>query len=89
MSASPTPVPTEGPRHGQVTPDNHGDILLVVAWFLMVVMILATSLRLIIRFTTAHIPGLDDVVVVLAMVSENAESGITKIELALTDRTHS
>lgn len=54
--------------HGTVTPDDHGAILQVVAWVLMVVMILSISLRLTIRFTTTHIPGLDDVMVFGATV---------------------
>ena len=70
-SSQPTSFP-EGPRHGLVTPDNHGDILLIVSWFLMVVMILSTCLRLLIRFTTTHAPGSDDAVVSLATVSVHA-----------------
>ena len=38
----------------------------------MVVMILTTGLRLLIRFTTTHVPGSDDAVVILATVSGNA-----------------
>jgi hypothetical protein len=59
----------EGPRHGQVTPNDHGAILQIAAWFLMVTMILATFLRLSLRLSTAHIPGRDDAAVLLAMVS--------------------
>jgi hypothetical protein len=70
-SSQPTSFP-EWPRHGLVTPDKNGDILLVISWFFMVVMILATCLRLLIRSTTTHVPGLDDAVVSLATVSAPA-----------------
>src|SRR4051812_42793591 len=50
---------SEGPRHATVTPDDHGAILQIVAWFLMVLMILSIFLRLTIRLTTTHIPGTD------------------------------
>ena len=56
-------------RHAVVTLDDNGGILQIAAWFLMVVMILSAFLRLIIRFTTTHVPGLDDAVLVVAMVS--------------------
>ncbi|KYG42592.1 hypothetical protein M433DRAFT_55115, partial [Acidomyces richmondensis BFW] len=51
-----------------VTFDNQGAILQIAAWFLMVVMILATFLRLTIRFTTRQVPGLDDTILIVAMV---------------------
>ncbi len=66
----------EGFRHATVSPDDHGAILQIVAWFMLVVMVLATVLRLLIRFTTSHIPGFDDVFVSLAMVS--AEVTVTR-----------
>lgn len=73
----------EGPRHATVTPDDNGAILQVVAWFLMVLMILATFLRLLIRFTTTHIPGVDDVVLFAATVSRhclrNQHDGATRV----------
>lgn len=59
----------EGFRHAEVTFDNQGAILQIAAWFLMVVMILATFLRLTIRFTTRQVPGLDDTILIVAMVS--------------------
>lgn len=62
---------SEGPRHAIVTPDDHGPVLQIVAWFLMVVTILSISLRLMIRFTTTHVPGIDDAVVIVAMVSKH------------------
>ncbi len=56
----------------------------------MVVMILTTGLRLLIRFTTTHVPGSDDAVVILATVSGNASQvGMTRDTPALTDRSHS
>lgn len=62
---------SEGPRHATVTPDDHGAILQIVAWFLMVLMILSIFLRLTIRLTTTHIPGTDDAMVFVSMVSEH------------------
>jgi hypothetical protein len=59
---------TGGFRHGVVTPDDHSDLLDIEAIFLMVSMILAVGVRLTIRFTTTHRPGMDDVAVVFAMV---------------------
>jgi len=61
----------EGARHAVVTPDDNGAVLQIAAWFLMVTMILATFLRLCIRFMTAHIPGRDDAAILLAMVSNS------------------
>jgi hypothetical protein len=69
--AKPLHMVSEGPRHATVTPDDHGAILQIVAWFLMVLMILSIFLRLTIRLTTTHIPGTDDTVVFVAMVSED------------------
>lgn len=60
-----------GARHATVIPDDHGTILQIVAWFLMVLMILSIFLRVTIRLTTTHIPGTDDAVVLVAMVSEH------------------
>jgi hypothetical protein len=62
---------SEGPRHATVTPDDHGAILQIATWLLMVLMILSIVLRLTIRLTTTHIPGIDDAVVFVAMVSEH------------------
>jgi hypothetical protein len=62
---------SEGPRHATVTPDDHGAILQIVTWLLMVLMILSIFLRLTIRLTTTHITGIDDAVVFVAMVSEH------------------
>lgn len=59
----------EGFRHAEITLDNQGAILQIAAWFLMVVMILATILRLTIRFATRQVPGLDDTFLTIAMVS--------------------
>jgi hypothetical protein len=58
-----------GQRHAVVTDDDHGPILQIVMWFLMVAMILMTLLRLAIRFAAARDFGLDDAICVLAMVS--------------------
>ncbi|KAF3484362.1 uncharacterized protein GIQ15_03686 [Arthroderma uncinatum] len=61
-------MPAGGMRHAVVTPDDHGPIIHIVTWFIMVVMILATTLRLSVRYLTAHIPGMDDVIVVASML---------------------
>ncbi|KAK5170646.1 uncharacterized protein LTR77_005235 [Saxophila tyrrhenica] len=59
----------EGIRYATISPDDHGAVLQIIAWLMMVVMILATTLRLMIRFTTNHIPGFDDAFVSLATLS--------------------
>ncbi|OCK74153.1 hypothetical protein K432DRAFT_410102 [Lepidopterella palustris CBS 459.81] len=56
----------EGPRHATITPDDHGALLAMTTWFLMVTMILATSTRIIVRYTTQHVPGFDDILVLVA-----------------------
>ena len=59
----------EGHRHATVTINDHGAILEIVACFLTVVIVLATSLRLSLRIFTRHVAGLDDALVLLATVS--------------------
>ncbi|EEQ35749.1 hypothetical protein McanMca71_007984 [Microsporum canis] len=72
----------DGVRHTVVTPDDHGPIIQIVAWFAMVVMILATTLRLSVRYLTSHIPGIDDAIVVGSMLVNIA--GVIAISLAVT-----
>lgn len=60
---------SEGLRHAAITADDHGAILQIVAWFMMVTMILMVSLRLTIRFTATRLAGWDDTLTVIAMVS--------------------
>lgn len=60
---------TEGPRHAVITADDQGALLQIAAWFLMVVMILATSSRVMVRLNTSQVPGIDDIVTVGAMVA--------------------
>jgi hypothetical protein len=69
ISASPHGF--RGTKHATVTPDDHDTILQIVAWFLMVLMNLSIFLRLTIRLTAMHIPGTDDAMVLVAMVSEH------------------
>lgn len=59
----------EGPRHAEITPFDHGALIQIPAWFLMVVMILITFLKLAIRFKATRNPGLDDALCFVAMVS--------------------
>ena len=59
----------EGPRHAVVTPDDNGAVLQIVTYFLIVVAILATLLRLFLRVNVAHGAGLDDSLACLATVS--------------------
>ncbi|EZF21887.1 hypothetical protein H112_05061 [Trichophyton rubrum D6] len=73
---------TDGVRHTVVTPDNHGPIIQIVTWFAMVVMILATALRLAVRYLTSHIPGMDDAIVVGSMLVN--VGGVIAISLAVT-----
>ncbi|KAK2859913.1 hypothetical protein FQN49_004581 [Arthroderma sp. PD_2] len=75
-------MPAGGMRHAVVTPDDHGPIIQIVTWFIMVVMILATILRLSIRYLTSHIPGTDDAIVVGSMIVNVC--GVIAISLAVT-----
>ncbi|KYG42582.1 hypothetical protein M433DRAFT_26790 [Acidomyces richmondensis BFW] len=72
----------EGTRHAVVTANNCGAVLEIVAWFLMVVMILATALKLVIRLI-ARQPGVDDVLVTIAMLFGVGE--VVAISLAAND----
>ncbi|EZF32331.1 hypothetical protein TMEN_6710 [Trichophyton mentagrophytes] len=72
---------TDGVRHTVVTPDNHGPIIQIVTWFAMVVMILATALRLAVRYLTSHIPGMDDAIVVGSMLVN--VGGVIAISMAV------
>lgn len=65
-----------GQRHAVVTNDDHGPILQIAIWFLMVAMILMTLLRLAIRFAASRDLGLDDAICVLAMVSLEETPGV-------------
>jgi hypothetical protein len=61
----------EGPRHAIVTSENHGALIQIASWFVMVAVVLMTGLRLATRFKTARNPGIDDMICVAAMVSEH------------------
>ncbi|KAF2198696.1 hypothetical protein GQ43DRAFT_343134, partial [Delitschia confertaspora ATCC 74209] len=56
----------EGPRHAVITADDHGALLAMATWFLTCTLVLCTATRLIVRFTTRHVPGIDDALVVVA-----------------------
>ena len=45
---------SSGTRDGQITADDHGPVIDIVAWFLMVTMILAVIFRLISRTILTH-----------------------------------
>jgi hypothetical protein len=62
---------TEGPRHAQVTPFEHGALIQIPAWFLMVVMISVTFLKLAVRFKATRNPGLDDAICFFGMVRKS------------------
>ena len=47
-------------RNGRITADDHGPVVDIVAWFLMVTMILAVFVRLITRTTLTHSLGAED-----------------------------
>lgn len=63
----------EGPRHGIITDDNVGPIISIITMLSMVIMILAVVLRLLVRFTTSLIPGADDAVILLALLTALGE----------------
>ena len=58
-----------GQRQAVVTDDDHGPILQIVMWFMMVAMILIAMLKLAVRFALVRDLGADDAFIVLAMVS--------------------
>lgn len=57
----------DGRRHAIITQDDHGPILGIVSWVMMVSMIMMVALRLAIRFSARN-PGVDDAFATLAMV---------------------
>ena len=57
----------EGHRNAVVTADNHGPVLEIIVWFLMVVMICAALLKLAVR-SIARGLGLDDLLVSVGLV---------------------
>ena len=74
----------EGPRHAVVTPDDNGAVLQIVTYFLMVVAILATLLRLFLRVNVAYAAGVDDGLACLAMVS----TFLLRTDYSVTDPLH-
>ncbi|ORY16635.1 hypothetical protein BCR34DRAFT_97286 [Clohesyomyces aquaticus] len=57
---------SEGVRHAVITSDDHGALLTMTAWFLSCALVLFIAARLTVRFTTQHIPGVDDIIIVFA-----------------------
>lgn len=74
----------EGPRHAVVTPDDNGAVLQIVTYFLIVVAILATLLRLFLRVKVAHAAGVDDGLACLAMVN----TLLLRIDCSVPDILH-
>lgn len=58
-------------RDGQITADDHGPVVDIVAWFLMVTMILAVTVRLITRTTLTHSPGAEDGIICGSLVRQS------------------
>lgn len=52
-----------------VTGTNYGPVLSVITWILMVTMVLSVSAKVALKFLTLHSLGLDDSVLLLAMVT--------------------
>lgn len=63
----------EGHRHQTISDSDHGPIVDIIAWYTMVVMILAVCLRLLVR-NVKHVVGVDDLLCVPAMVSSSASA---------------
>lgn len=78
----------EGPRHAEITSFDHGALIQIPAWFLMVVMIMVTFLKLVIRFKATRNPGLDDALCLVAMVSRKGAAllGYNVIDTDQLDR---
>lgn len=58
----------EGHRHQVISDSDHGAIIDIIAWYTMVVMILAVCLRLLVR-QVKNVVGVDDILCIPAMVS--------------------
>ena len=54
--------------HATVTPDDHGPLVAIATWFLMVAMIMAVFIRVAIRFVITRAPGTEDATIFVAMV---------------------
>lgn len=61
------PSMADGRRHAVITSDDHGPVLGIISWVMMVSMIMMVALRLAIRFSSRN-PGIDDALATLAMV---------------------
>jgi hypothetical protein len=74
----------EEPRHAVITPDDHGALVAMIAWFLgsalvsralpcyyitELLQILCMGTRLAVRFTTQRLTGIDDILIVASAVS--------------------
>ena len=56
----------EGPRNARITPDDHGPVLSIIAWYCAVVMVLAVCTRMLIKaFRTL---GRDDPPIIVSLV---------------------
>ena len=72
-------------RQNPVTPDDHGPMVAIATWFLMVAMILAVLIRVAIRFIITHAPGTEDATISVALVT--IFQGISGYERRLTNLT--
>ena len=57
-----------GLRNATVTPDDHGPLVAIATWFLMVAMILSVLIRVAVRFIITRHSGREDALTVVAMV---------------------
>ncbi|MCJ1373577.1 hypothetical protein MMC20_004805 [Loxospora ochrophaea] len=60
--------------HATVTPDDHGPLVAIATWFLMVAMIMAVFIRVAIRFVITRAPGTEDATIFVAMLVGVAQS---------------
>lgn len=63
-----------GNRVAVVTADDHGPLVALATWFLMVSMILAVLIRVAIRLVITRAPGREDATIVGAMVMPTTSS---------------
>lgn len=63
----------EGPRHAVITNENVGPVISILTLLFMVAMVLAVILRILVRFTTSLVPGTDDAVILLALLTALGE----------------
>lgn len=74
----------KGNRNAVVTADNHGPLVAIATWFLMVSLIMAVLIRVAIRLGITRAPGREDATIVGAMVMPTTSSETIRTRILLT-----